>query len=469
MNKIYTVCLIAIMALSMNAQVTLVKDIRTGTSSSLPAEIFVSDGSIYFKANDGINGTEIWKSDGTELGTALLKDIKPGTSTSSSNPFDFFVFNNELFFTANDGSANPWKTDGTLDGTVKATSGPSIMNPVELGGLIYYKHTDNLADIANDLWQFDGANQSAVADAGMTEENIFDFSGFKNKIFLYMNTVADDATVGNELYEYDPATDLFTLVKDITGDDANSGISNFTVIGDLLYFEALGGLWQTDGTPDGTLAIASASTLTGVASLYAWNGQLFLEGDDLTQGDQLYVYDPGAGTTTNISNIAGTNSNHDPSDYCAYNGYLYYRGEDADDTNGHLFRTDGSTIEQLDNTIIDIDEIVELNGILYFEGDNGTSGNELFMLDPTTISTAISDDLNTADAITIYPNPTSGTIHVNGLEAAEASYELYDLTGRCIARGLIQNNRFDANVDSGVYLLQIIDGQKGMVQKVTVK
>ena len=37
----------------------------------------------FFAANDGVNGYELWKSDGTAAGTMLVKDILPGTGNSN--------------------------------------------------------------------------------------------------------------------------------------------------------------------------------------------------------------------------------------------------------------------------------------------------------------------------------------------------------------------------------------------------
>ncbi|MCG8582963.1 MAG: T9SS type A sorting domain-containing protein, partial [Bacteroidales bacterium] len=158
-------------------------------------------------------------------------------------------------------------------------------------------------------------------------------------------------------------------------------------------------------------------------------------------------------------------------DYCPYNGYLYYRGEDANDTNGHLFRTNGTTIEQLDNVVKDVDDIVVLNNKLYFEGEDAssgeTTGNELFMFDPATIPTAIGDK-NEINPISIYPNPSYGTINVKGLASARATYSIYNLTGQCVAKGIV-NNKQITFTQKGLYVLQIIDGTNKTVSKITVK
>ena len=41
---------------------------------------------LYFRANDGTNGGELWKSDGTASGTMMVKDINNGSGSSYPHP-----------------------------------------------------------------------------------------------------------------------------------------------------------------------------------------------------------------------------------------------------------------------------------------------------------------------------------------------------------------------------------------------
>jgi ELWxxDGT repeat protein len=68
-------------------------------------------------AGGGDHGVELWKSDGTETGTVLVKDIWSGPTTS--NPFGLTAMSGALFFSADDGvhGVELWKSDGTDTGT----------------------------------------------------------------------------------------------------------------------------------------------------------------------------------------------------------------------------------------------------------------------------------------------------------------------------------------------------------------
>ncbi len=71
---------------------------------------------MFFSADDGVNGEEFWKSDGTAAGTVLVKNIRAGNLPSRPNRMT--PVNGELFFVANDGITGLWKSDGTAAGTV---------------------------------------------------------------------------------------------------------------------------------------------------------------------------------------------------------------------------------------------------------------------------------------------------------------------------------------------------------------
>ncbi len=109
----------------------LFKDINPGPNGGLDSygniytdyhQIFNNE--LYFLANDGQHGFELWKTDGTSLGTQMVKDINVGNL--SSFPKSFCVYDNHLFFVANDGinGYNMWVSDGTETGTYQITPGP---------------------------------------------------------------------------------------------------------------------------------------------------------------------------------------------------------------------------------------------------------------------------------------------------------------------------------------------------------
>ncbi len=96
----------------------LLRDINPGSASSSVGQMWYLGDKVYFAANDGVSGSELWVTDGTAAGTVLLKDINPGSAGSS--PQNLVAFGDRIFFTATDAAHGQemWVTDGTASGTV---------------------------------------------------------------------------------------------------------------------------------------------------------------------------------------------------------------------------------------------------------------------------------------------------------------------------------------------------------------
>lgn len=116
----------AVLALATAATATaggpayMVKDIRLEQG---PIDLFgvfpefvEHAGFVYFNANDGVHGEELWRWS-TATGAELVKDICPGHCWSFAH--EFVSWNGLLFFRAADGThlSDLWRTDGTAEGT----------------------------------------------------------------------------------------------------------------------------------------------------------------------------------------------------------------------------------------------------------------------------------------------------------------------------------------------------------------
>jgi ELWxxDGT repeat protein len=82
---------------------------------------------LYFLADDGLSGPELWKTDGTDSGTIRVKDIRAGRN--GSIPRDLTTVGSSLYFTANNGTTGRelWETDGTQGGTFLIDIRPGIL------------------------------------------------------------------------------------------------------------------------------------------------------------------------------------------------------------------------------------------------------------------------------------------------------------------------------------------------------
>jgi ELWxxDGT repeat protein len=134
-------------------------------ASVRPRSFMVTPSLLYFVADTGL-GQELWKSDGTPAGTSQVADICPGTCGAfdlftSADVADHAAIGDVLYFTANDGThgIEVWRTDGTAAGTTMvADVSPSPFSYqgclAELNGLLLFCGDDGVN--GREVWRSDG-------------------------------------------------------------------------------------------------------------------------------------------------------------------------------------------------------------------------------------------------------------------------------------------------------------------------
>ncbi len=281
------------------AGTVMLKDINPGNGHAFPAtqpQTGIYNGRLYFGADDGSNGTELWVTDGTEAGTVLLKDIH---TTGDGDPAYFTVVNDKLFFMALSAGEGGelWVTDGTGAGTVlvkdinpgTASSFPGSMRA--WNGKLYFTVYAGF-DFANpqDLWVSDGTAAGTV----LFEDSAIEAYAYNGSLFFGKVSGYTAPSYEYSLYKTDGTPGNAVLVKELTGGRSKSRPHGYTEAGGRLYFLAnfdAGGalyqhndLWVTDGTAGNTQLVQHAdgppATVSSVNRLVKNNGSLYFTEDN---------------------------------------------------------------------------------------------------------------------------------------------------------------------------------------------
>ena len=300
--------------------------IRAGSSSSYPANLTNVNGTLYFAAHGGANiGNELWRINTAGV-AVLVEDSVPGGGIqpgyASSNPANLTDVGGTLFFSADDGTRGIelWRINsgGTAEivediipggGIAPGNGSASPAQLTNMNGTLYFTAVEPTNGL--ELWRVGGSGiaqlvEDAVPGGGISPEfassspvNLTNSNGV-----LYFQ--ANDGTNGVELWRVN-GLGVAEMVDDaVPGDGIETGSmpsnpTSMTVVGDTLYFTANDGtngieLWRKgstgvaelveDSVPGGGirpgLTASAASNLTNV------NGALYFSANDGTNGVELW-------------------------------------------------------------------------------------------------------------------------------------------------------------------------------------
>ena len=361
-----------------SAGTTLVKDIVPGASSSSPSDLVAVGSTLFFATSSQATGRELWKSNGTAASTVLVKDIAPGSYEgygNDSSPRGLTAVGSTLFFTANDGSTGRelWKSTGTAASTV-------LVKDIHPGNDYSYSYADSLTAVGSTLF-----------------------------------FTADDGINGRELWKSTGTAASTVLVKDIAPANSYEYPQELTAIGNKLFFTAQDNtagreLWKSTGTSAGTVMVKDIDpgSYEGYGSsshpyqLTTLGTTLFFTADDSVNGRELWKSSGTAASTTLVKDIyAGDNQYSDraPGSLTAVGNTLFFSADDG--TTGYeLWKSTGTaaTTELVKDIKLDTydsipRELTAVGNRLFFTARDGVHGNELWTSDGTAANTTLVSDI----------------------------------------------------------------------------
>ncbi len=434
--------------LSVTAQ--LLVDLNLDTQSAGPLEIAQVNSLVYFSANDGDSGFELWQTDGTSSGTRLVRDIHPGYK--DSRPHDFLNVAGTLYFQADDGETGfeLWKSNGTSSGTVlvrdirPGIEGRYARGLVDVGGSVFFSANDGVNGY--ELWKSDGSSSGT-----QLVRNIHRGEGGSSYPFELTNVggalyfAANDGTRGTELWRSNGTSTGTVLVKDIATGAAASNPGSLTERNGQLYFfaqeERFGReLWTSDGTSSGTQLVKdiAADEADGVwFELVNAAGTLYFAGLDGAHGQELWKSNGTSSGTELVSDILPGSDSSQIASLTVVGSNVFFAANDG--THGfELWKSDGSSSGTLmvreifpSAPYVEVPrELTAVGNLLYFQGNDGTFGGELWRSDGSSSGTYLVRDLRSGPGSGLPLNlfNAAGTLYF-GANDGTRGFELWKSNG----------------------------------------
>jgi trimeric autotransporter adhesin len=406
---------------------TLIKDIFPGNANSNPEGssdgFSVAGNTLYFSADDGVHGRELWKTDGTNAGTIMVADLNAaniefprfyGTSLPGKMIFlatinDVMMFNNTLYLKS---GREAWVTDGTSAGTkllIDVNNSPASTQYSNLfvgtGSFVYFLANSPFS--GTELYCTNGAGTIMLSEpyssgwhsSFLIDRDPWSFHIRDNDLYFYPDGITFYYPTVSYLLKTTPTVNVQTVkYQDLLG---YIDLYNAYDLGNQFFFKSNGELYRSDGTNAGTVLLkdikagADSSlphilkqrenlSLTFTNSAFIGN-RFFFTADDGIHGRELWISDGTEAGTVMVKDInPGLGSAFTGKERFYYTKYKLYIVADDGIHGDELWESDGTTTGTL--LISDINSgsnssdvsFLGLAGIpskLTFKANNGATEN----------------------------------------------------------------------------------------------
>ena len=464
-------------------QLTLIKDINSGSESSNPANFILFNDKVYFTAYDPAHGEEIWSTDGTEAGTTLAIETIDGTDPSSGYGTGTLIpaLNGNLYFSldgavyVSDGTTSNTSAVSGITGNVDFNEESSIASPVVTkygNGIAFFSKSD--ADV--NIYKLDVSAAQLLKTITFDKYSTTDVYGLSEVsaglLFAVNNSFH---TEYNGLFVIKRSDGFLTEIKD--GSNASIDVNrvlHFTS-SKALFKMTSGGIYATDGTQAGTVKITPATyTLyQGERIPHAIiNDKIVFYGDYVLLSSKIYISD---GTVAGTSIIASDQSYL--SNFISSGNTVAWASGLVNNFSPRIWTADVSTktskkVYEFTESSSTPDAAIMLgfqDSKIYFEYTLGGKGRELYSLSGISLG-IFSGNAAVSEAYKLCTiNAVNGTYAISTPESSETLEIIqYDLTGRILKMAAVTDNEyFTIDTKTPVSIIKITGNTGTVSYKVT--
>lgn len=522
----------------------MIEDINPGPASSSPQKLLSLGTRLFFAATDGTSGIEPMVSEGTAASTGLLRDLWPGPLSGMQTgcpTCNAIAIGPLAYFSATDdavGGSELWRSDGTVLGTQKLYAAASASDLVAVGGVIFFAGVPTGSSTAH-LFTSDGTGPGTVnvnAPTFLSGQNMAEYGGH-----AYFPASGGGPV---ELWRSDGSALGTYVVSAIGGGSSSAHPSLLTPVGGRLFFAAYNGtgpglcvtdgslagtsylkqvrvgvletvqgqivdldgialfigedaaggyeLWRSDGTPAGTERVKDVfpGTRGGLegSSLVVMGDAVYFAADDGVHARELWRSDGTAAGTTMVRDINpqfGAFGPSSPAGLANVGGTLFFRATSGGVSGTQPWISDGTELGTVQLGVVypggssQADGFIEVNGTVYFSAADGVHGVELWGVSAATVG--VPPRLGPPRGTTLSmarPNPVRDeTRFAFSLASTQrVQLELLDLQGRVVriladgeqAAGTNEVALDGRALANGVYLVRLATHDGVLTRKVLV-